>query len=272
MFALVALGFVLSVGHAEVRQSLSVPKDSSLSIREYMAKGIPDPSADWTVNQYEKALGTLGGLPRYQLPRMGSDRSSVLFDRLLSCYLKEFELSLGTDSTSHAFVRVSVPSLPDLYSTARNDHLLFDRELIAIRLGNVTRSIGDLAPRSLTEEQAKRYGLRLESASSAQERAQLGASLRRAEQLILQTSELVTDQVSEVIIIASIPEIGELARKELLEGVKYLTPELPRFLLEDDIRWVATLLKAAARSEYNVAISEGLLKLAGQLDNTRPKT
>lgn len=62
------------------------PPDLSLTSQEYVARGLPAPDHAWSSGEYDKAaagLVALGQAEPTRLPRLGSKRSGVVFDRLL---------------------------------------------------------------------------------------------------------------------------------------------------------------------------------------------
>lgn len=62
-------------------------KDYSLTVQEYMEKGMPDPYKTWSVNNYFRAQITLGTLKIYNpnsLPRKHSKKSGVVFSRIIN--------------------------------------------------------------------------------------------------------------------------------------------------------------------------------------------
>lgn len=265
---LVALGFA----PAALAQQVTVPEDSSLTNREYADLGVPDPTSEWTVNEYEEALRIFGELPRSKLPRAGSEHSQLLFDRLLISYERAFDLVYRSVPTDEKALASPPPSLPQLYSTTHEDHLLFDRELVAIRARTLSRSIKTLSTRGQLSALAKQFAQRMEAASSEPDRTRLSDRVQKAEETAARVSSQVKDQASELLAIAGIPEIGVRARQELLESAEELFPHLTEFLSEEDVRWVAALLRGAASPEFNSAIRPGLLKLADDMDGARSKT
>lgn len=262
----------LAFASAAVAEHVTVPEDASLTIREYEDLGVPDPASEWTVNEYEEALRVLGELPRAKLPRDGSARSQLLFDRLVICYGRAFELSDKSTPTSEGPQGKPAPSLPHLYATSEQDHLLFDRELVVIRARTLARSIKTLPTRREMLELAKQFAQRVEGATSEPDRTRLSVRVQKAEETAAGVSGQVKDQASELLAIAGIPEIGNRARQELLESAEELFPDLPEFLSEDDLRWVVALLRGAATPEFNAGIRPGLEKLADQLDGGHSKS
>jgi len=67
--------------------SKQLPNDNSLRVTEYMKSGLPDPSRTWASNDYALAFSVLENLKQtrqYSLPRKGSEKSGVVFNRMLS--------------------------------------------------------------------------------------------------------------------------------------------------------------------------------------------
>lgn len=258
--AYAALAFAMTALAGQPR----VPVDASLTIREYVDLGVPDPTSEWSVNKYERALRALGELPRVQLPRAASSRSQLLFDRLLMSYGRAFDLAYE-NGTAGETDRDPPLSLPQLYAITPEDGLLFDRELVAIRAETLSRSVETLSTRADLLALAKRFAERIETASSEADRIQLSTRAARAEETAARVSRQIKEQASELLALAGVPEIGDPARQQLLESAQELFPKLTKFLREEDVRWISTLLRGAGSPDFNVAIRPGLLKLAEEL-------
>ncbi len=94
------------------------PADSSLSIEQYVAKGVPALDQAWTAQDYQRACNALLTLAKEdatRLPRMRSERSGALFQRLVSKeVLRPYEdpgLDLPTRLTGFTTLGGSVPGL-----------------------------------------------------------------------------------------------------------------------------------------------------------------
>jgi hypothetical protein len=247
-------------------EKLTVPADSSLSSAEYVDLGVPDPRDTWTGNEYEQALRVLSGIPRPQLPRVGSKRSQLVFERLLMTYAREFDLDFDEEHEHVADHTSPPPSLPELYSTTHEDYLLFDKELVAIRCEALARSLNNLPTRAHLSALVNRFAERLETATSEAVRTQMTESARQSEETAEAIADLVKRQTSELLAIAAIPEITDPARQQMLQKAETLLPQLPKHLPANDVRWIANLLRGAASAERNASIRPGLLKLANELD------
>jgi hypothetical protein len=80
-------------------------KDYSLTVQEYMAKGMPDPETSWSVNNYFKAHITLGTLKIYNpksLPRKQSRKSGAVFSRIVNKEILKFFDDPGLPLASRA--------------------------------------------------------------------------------------------------------------------------------------------------------------------------
>jgi len=250
---------------------LIVPEDSSLSISEYGELGVPDPSRPWTSGEYERALRVLEELPRPQLPR-ASGPSRLLFDRLLLSYRREFELPYGNGSGEGATEESLPQDLPAVYSPEERDGLLFDKELIAIRAEALSRTLETVPTRAKLLAQVEGFAQMMKRTSSETERVRFSEGMRRAEEAAERVSHLVRSQTSELLVVASIPQVADPARQLLLRKAQVLVPRLPQFLEARDVQWVATLLKGSADSEVNASIGPGLLALAKELEAATKNT
>lgn len=247
---------------------LTVPGDSSLTLSQYAELGVPDPRNPWTSNEFVHALRVLDEIHRSQLPR-ASGPSRLLFDRLLLSYRREFELPYGQGLGEEAASESLPKNLLTLYSTSERDSLLFDEELIAIRAETLARTMETLPTRRSLLSQAEGLANMMTRTDSEAERVRMSEGMRRAEEMAKQVSDMVRDQTSDLIVIASIPEVGDRARELLLRKLQEYSPKLPAFLEDRDLEWVTNFLKTAAGSEVNAVIRSGLLDLARELESMR---
>ena len=58
-------------------------EDHSLTVEQYMSRGMPAPDRPWSTIDYATAAQVLGTLPPDQLPRRGSDHSGAYMARLI---------------------------------------------------------------------------------------------------------------------------------------------------------------------------------------------
>jgi len=242
---------------------LIVPEDSSPSLSKYRELGVPDPTRSWTASEYERALRVLDKLPREQLPR-ASGPSQLLFDRLVLSYRRGFELHDGSDPADDA-KELPPPDLPALYSTRIEDSLLFDRELIAIRAETLSRTLETAPNRAELLAQLEGFSNLMKRTTSEAERVRVSEAIRRAEMAAERVSDLVRSQTSELLVLASIPQVTDPGRQLYLDRAQKLIPRLPAFLKAQDALWVANLLKGSAASPANESIAPGLLDLAKAL-------
>jgi hypothetical protein len=258
----IACGF-LCIQSAEA-DTLSVPADESLPADEYIRRGVPDPAESWTANDYEQALRALSSMPRRQLPRAGSDRSQLLFDRLLISFAQAFELEY--EGPIDEEVTLPPPSLQELYSVGNRDDLLFDRESVAIRSEALARSLKTLPDRAELLDLADRSIELMRNASSEAARKRASEGVRQSEESAKHVADLLKQQVVEMLAIAGVPEARDSARQEMLRRAQDLLPQLPRFLSTNDLRWIANVVRGAAGPDINMSIRSGLLQLADQIE------
>jgi len=243
-------------------RAASVPDDRSLSVGDYIELGVADPAREWSATDFEDALRLLETLEPEQLPRVASPRSQRLFERLLSRHRNEFELEPEKRGDVQ---REGAPprSLTELYSP---QGLLFARELVAIRAESLNRSLGWLTPRAETQELASQFLSMMEDATSPERRVQLRERVAQAERTGEISARLVKRQVSELLALAALEELGDVARRDLLSHVERSFDQWPRFLSRSDLRWIADLLSGAASMDWNATIARGLYDLGKALD------
>jgi len=243
-----------------------VPQDESLSSAAYSEMGLPDPSHEWTANEFDKALGILGKIARQQLPRAGSSRSHAMFNRLLVSFAREFDLDYDR-TAGHSTDTTPAQSLPALYAVQRGDGFLFDLELVEIRSQALERSLARLPTRADGEARIRTTLETIEKSNSDTERLDLGQRVKRSEEVIHWTEELVKQNCSDLLVLTAIPELRDVARQRALTRMDSLFPRLPEFLSSDGLRWITALLRGAAESGLNASIRPGLLRLAELLDS-----
>jgi len=128
---------------AETLPAVEIPQDRSLSVEQYVARGLPELGEQWGPEEVARAarlFAELASTEPTQLPRQGSERSGVVFERVLAESLTFGGLGGGAPSAS-------------LQSYAFDPlvGLLFDRELVAIR-----RAIAEASLRVVHESVAAR--------------------------------------------------------------------------------------------------------------------
>jgi hypothetical protein len=265
LYGVLIVGFVVPfMGQAANENgNLRVTEDTSLTTNEYAVLGVPDPGKEWTTNEFDQALRSLSKISRERLPRAGSNRSQVVFGRLVSSYSREFELSYRADANGSV---APPPSLSSLYSTDHADGILFDRELAIIRSRKLSKSLSDLPTRAELHALSGRFSELLKTAKSDEERIRLSNQVEKAEASASRVSAQVKRDVSDFLVIAGIPALRETARYLLMEEAEKLFLEVPNYLPEEDVRFVATLLRGVASPDFNSVIRVRLLSLADRLD------
>jgi hypothetical protein len=75
------------ITYADDPRPAAEPADQSLSIDEYLEKGVPSPDRVWSSQEYQEAREALAKIKEERktaLPRKGSGRSGAVFDRIIS--------------------------------------------------------------------------------------------------------------------------------------------------------------------------------------------
>ena len=86
-----------SAGASGAERVHSVPPDHSLSVSDYVARGLPNPRAKWSVADQDAARDVLWTLSEENpalLPRSGSPMSGVVFNRILDSYFESESLDV----------------------------------------------------------------------------------------------------------------------------------------------------------------------------------
>jgi hypothetical protein len=127
--------------------------DQSLTVDEYVKRGVPDPGREWSINDFRETHRILGSMKwerPYQLPVKDSKRSGALFERMLSLenmsFLHDSTLSFSEKAERiSAFINVC-DYWADVYSNPVIDRY-YQREQIDIQIFtlNVTESMLNLA-------------------------------------------------------------------------------------------------------------------------------
>ena len=239
------------------QSSLSVPPDESFPLQGYLEKGIPDPATSWSFSQYQGALHALASLPRERLPRRDSGESGLVFHRLLISH--------------HAFPDAALagrgPGLSVLYGAAKPDGLLFDRELVAIRLSGLEELVKE-APTSAQVREAEEAAATLyRKSQSAEVRAQSERALTVYAELLQNSSAALLQRLMDVLYLLSLPELSHVARAEVLRGLSEVLPLLPDRMVQADAAELSEHLAGLSRLAANSLIRGELLALAEMLAN-----
>jgi len=242
-----------------------VPPDASLSITGYEALGVPNPRTSWAVDEYIEALRLLGAVERTKLPRVGSDRSALLFERLVITHLSVPEIVVSRALANGR----SALGLSDLYSPAARDGLLFDRELVAIRGAELRSMISDAPTRSGVEE-AERVAAKLYE-SDEKRRRQHAEQLIEYSQVLRQSSEAIRVRFGRLLSVGSLPNLGNEARTDLVTVLTESVPASEGRLTAEDRRMLTAEMKAFGRLESNHSIRDELMHLAALLQRDAAK-
>jgi hypothetical protein len=240
-----------------------VPPDASLSIGEYEALGVPNPRTSWDVAEYIEGLRSLVAVERTKLPRVGSDRSGLLFERLVITHLSVPEIVVSQASADGK----SAPGLSDLYSAAPRDGMLFDRELVAIRGAELRSMISD-APTQSEVEEAERVAAKLYE-SDAERRGHHAKQLVEYSQVLRQSSEAIRVRFGRLLYIGSLPNLGNDARADLVTVLTESVPASEGRLTAEDRRMLSAEMGALGRLESNSSIRDELMRLAALLSETQ---
>jgi hypothetical protein len=238
------------------------PADDSLTAAEYMELGIPDPSDQWSAEEYVSGTGILGSIARTKLPRYQSSKSGLIFERLLITYSKWpdllFDAPLNPE-VQHRDDESTVSPLPDIYGVSCKDQFLFDRELVEIRSVILEGSLGRISPRSNLKEKVKELSEQLDEESSDEKRLRISELIRKYEDLMEVSSGVVRGQLSDLMDLASLSQLDGEIRQALEEKVVTLVPRAVAILSDTDRIWIAELAERLSRLEFNAAIRKGYL-------------
>lgn len=253
MSALLILGLLaLLLGASKEDSGFVIPDDRSLLVQDYMKLGLPDPATSWSVAEYRTALEELAKLPGSQLPRLHSSRSGLVFQRLLITQLDVPDLALRGEG----------PTLADLYGLHREDNLLFDRELLAIRSSRLKAIIAGAPSEDDIRASERDVAALYERAESEEERNRRAETLQVYSQLLQQSSEMLREGALGILYLLSLKEVSPEARAEAVTEFNALVPLFKGRLLGTDLEAIAQELRGLGRLDRNDAIAKALGDLA----------
>lgn len=235
-----------------------VPPDESLVIEEYVRLGIPEPQRPWSLDEHDQALDTLGRLQRAQLPRYGSDRSGVLFERLLASEVARGGQLMASVRSADEFIE-RIRTGQRLYAPAAEDHFLFDRELLDFITISVRDEVQSLPNVAEQVERLSTWALELDSKS---ERAKVSDLIRRAREVQHFSEALLYRGLSELIALGAPEATRDRTREALRERLEELIPQAADFLSQEHAVSVHEALGEIAALDWNKEIRPGLLALA----------
>ena len=137
-------------------------RDYSLSLEEYEEMGIPDPNKVWNIEEIGIAIDVFSGIKwdkPYVLPRKGSKKSGVLFDRMISLGNMTF---LYNDTVRlHEKALLSLQFLQifekwkDVYTHPMWKRQYYHRELVDININEVrvTETMVDLTKKVMASNE-----------------------------------------------------------------------------------------------------------------------
>lgn len=256
--SMVAL-FVATVPQAA--DALIVPEDESLTLTEYRRLGVPDASQPWSVEQSADALVALASLKRIELPRYRSDRSHLLFERLVMTHTRLSEGTLDTSERREGedAPRAPMVSLPVLYSVGKTDQFLFDRELVAIRGAELATSLDIFPSRRKLEDDLEHFRHATADREPEEAQALVAKQMERYDSIARLAAQVIIRQTSNLLLIAAVKDVSPAARSMLAERVDSFVARLLDVLSAEESRWVATMIRGAASSEFNAEIRPQLL-------------
>jgi hypothetical protein len=248
-----------NVGASEQERPLHVPEDKSWEVKSYKDSGVPDPAVSWSMEEYQTALGKLSELGGTELPRLGSKRSGLVFQRLLITQLGFPDSALPTGG----------PTLAALYGLHREDRLFFDRELVAIRAARLKAIVAE-AP-SVDEIRAVEgdVSAQYQRAGSASERAQKAEMLQIYSELLGQSSQVLREQVQGLLYLASLKETSPGARADLVTELNAVVPMLGGRMVKNDTGAIANELLGLSRLDWNQRVAADLSELAARVQSVQ---
>ena len=121
--------------------------DNSLTIGEYRELGMPDPNKEWTMADYSQAHNVLAKLKwerQLQLPVKDSDKSGILFTRMISrdylSFLRDTTISRNEKARRISEFSVVYDYWMDIYNVPTVDKGYYDREIMDVRIFNLNLS------------------------------------------------------------------------------------------------------------------------------------
>lgn len=257
MSTLIVLGLLAVVlGASKQDNGFVVPDDQSLSVEGYMQQGLPDPAVSWSIAEYAPALKQLAKLPGSQLPRLHSSRSGLVFQRLLITQLEVPDLALQGDGAT----------LADLYGLNREDNLLFDRELLAIRASRLKAIIAKAPSEDDIHAAERDVSALYERAESQEERSRRAETLQVYSQLLRQSSEMLREGALGILYLLSLEGVSPAARAEAVAELNTLIPLFRGRLLKTDLEAIAQELRGLGRLDRNASIANELGDLAARVE------
>lgn len=118
--------------------------DNSLTIDAYKELGMPDANKKWTMADYTQAYNVLAKLrweKQLQLPVRNSDKSGLLFDRMVSLdylsFLQDSALTRSEKAQRISEFGVAYDYWIDLYTTPTVQANYYNREIVDIQIFNL---------------------------------------------------------------------------------------------------------------------------------------
>jgi hypothetical protein len=118
--------------------------DNSLTIGAYRELGVPDPNRQWTITDYTQAHNVLAKLrweKQYQLPVKDSEKSGLLFDRMVSldylAFLQDSKIPLNEKAQRISEFGVVYDYWIDVYTTPTVQKSYYNREILDVQILNL---------------------------------------------------------------------------------------------------------------------------------------
>jgi len=119
-------------------------RDYSLTLEEYKEMGIPDPKKVWDIAEVGIAIDVFSGMKwdkPYNLPRKGSKKSGVLFDRMISLENMQFLHNDTVNLRDKALLSLQFLQIfekwKDVYTHPMWKRQYYNRELVDININEV---------------------------------------------------------------------------------------------------------------------------------------
>jgi tetratricopeptide (TPR) repeat protein len=136
--------FVIAITLISCFSCTEKQKDSSLSVKEYIELGVPDPNKQWVMDDFLQAYSVLARIKwdrPFELPAKDSKKSGLLFDHLLSLenmsFLKDTSMSLNEKAERISEFSKVYEYWMDVYTNPVIKKNYYHRELIDIQLFNL---------------------------------------------------------------------------------------------------------------------------------------
>lgn len=157
-------------------------------------------------------------------------------------------------------------TLANLYGLNREDDLLFDRELVAIRASRLKALLAGAPTANDIRAGERDVSALYQRAESQVERNRGADTLRVYSQLLRQSSEVLRESALSVTYLLSLKELSPAAREDAVADLKALIARFKGRLVDADLEAIAQELRGLGRLGPNDSISNELRDLATKVE------